>query len=93
MFTVIASLIAAGKQLYEAYKGKPVPERVDQAINAGTALYESIRDGVTTITDDDGTDMTAAEFEAKFAAWEAAEQAARLGAGNRIDRRHADDGD
>jgi hypothetical protein len=89
MFSVIAAAIAAGKQLYEAFKGKPVPPRVQSAIEASTNLMESIKTGFTKVTDDDGTEMTPAEFQAKFEAWEAAQAAARAGASSRIDQRHS----
>lgn len=89
---LIFGLIDGAKRLYQAFSGKPVPPQIDQVISAGKGLHDAIRAGVVTVTDDDGTPLSPAAFDAKFAAWELAQEQARQGAASRLEDRHATSG-
>lgn len=90
MFTVIAAAISAGRALYQHYSGKPIPPSVDAMITSGSNLYKAIQEGYLRVIDDDGTLLSPAQFDAKFAAWDVAQQKAGEHAAARIDARHED---
>lgn len=84
---LIFGVIAGAKKLYEAFAGKPVPPQVDQVIAAGRGLHDAIKDGLVSVPNEAGVPLTPAEFDAKFAAWELAQEQARTGAAERIENR------
>lgn len=90
MFAVVAAAISAGKALYSAFTDKPIPPSVDAVIRSSMELYTAVRSGYVRVTDDDGAEMTPAQFDAKFAAWEAAQRNAGENAAARIEQRHED---
>lgn len=91
MFSLIATAVSLGKALYTHFSGKPIPPSVEGLIKSSTDLYSAVRAGIVRVRDDDGTELTPEQFDAKFAAWEAAQRAAGEGADARIAARHAND--